>query len=240
MSEASSYITGGDFQNTPPSFPSNILESDSKGARIALPNDPGLYRVYVTVSDGQGGAATANLPIQVQAEKIDAGPAMELPYAVYDEASKASEFFSSGWMGNTDAVRMDHASTENPHSGETCIRCEYDASSGWAGVVWQDPEKDWGEKPGGKNFTGAKSLTFWARGNSGNEKLKVGFGLLGNDKPYYDTTKKEELITLSKEWKEYTIDLSNADLQRIKSPFLWVVEGQGEPLIFYFDDIVIR
>jgi hypothetical protein len=41
----------------------------------------------------------------------------------------------------------------------------------------------------------------------------------------------------SKEWKQYTIDLNERDLGRIKSGFFWSLAGQGKPLTFYLDDI---
>ena len=43
---------------------------------------------------------------------------------------------------------------------------------------------------------------------------------------------------LTKEWKQYEIDLTNKNLGRIKTGFGWVVGGQGKPVTFYVDDIV--
>jgi hypothetical protein len=131
-------------------------------------------------------------------------------------------------------------STEQPLSGATCLKCQYQAAAGWAGVAWQDPEGDWGQKPGGKNFTGAKRLRFWARGASGGEKIKFGLGLIGRDKPYYDSSQNELPFILTDQWQEYSIDLKGSNLQRIKTPFLWVVEASGKPVVFYLDDVVVE
>ncbi len=240
MQEADSYVTGGDPQATPPTFTEAVQQASAQGCTVALPKSPGMYRVYVEVLDGKGQASTANVPIRVSEPTLDVGPAVALPYTIYSEAGQPAEFAPSGWMGDSSAVVMTPESKDQPHSGETCLKCEYNAAAGWAGVVWQNPENDWGEKPGGKNFSGAKRLAFWARGADGGEKLKVGFGLLGREKPYFDTTKKEQEFTLTKEWQQFEIDLTGQNLQRIKSPFFWVHAANGKPATFYFDDVVIE
>jgi hypothetical protein len=240
MQEADRYVTGGDPQATPPTFTDAVQAASATGCTVELPKTPGMYRVYVEVLDGKGQASTANVPIRVSEPTIEAGPAVALPYTIYAEAGQPSEFSPSGWMGDTSAVVMTPESKDQPHGGETCLKCEYKAAAGWAGVVWQNPEGDWGEKPGGKNFSGAKRLAFWARGAEGGEKLKVGFGLLGREKAYFDTTKKEQEFTLTKEWQRFEIDLSEQNLQRIKSPFFWVHAAAGKPATFYFDDVVVE
>jgi hypothetical protein len=44
-------------------------------------------------------------------------------------------------------------------------------------------------------------------------------------------------VTLTREWKEYTIDLRGKDLTRIKSGFGSSLAGQGRPVIIYLDDV---
>ncbi len=83
-------------------------------------------------------------------------------------------------------------------------------------------------------------MTFWARGKRGGEKIKFGVGLLGDDKPFFDTTKHELPFTLSTQWTQYSIDLSKSDLRRIKSGFFFSLAGQGEPLTFYLDNIIFE
>ena len=103
--------------------------------------------------------------------------------------------------------------------------------------MWQSPENDWGDLPGGLNLTGAKRMSFWARGSAGGESITFGVGLIGRDKPHFDTAKKEIKVELTKEWKQYEIDLSDADCGRIKSGFFWSLAGQGRALKFYLDDL---
>ena len=108
----------------------------------------------------------------------------------------------------------------------------------WAGIVWQDPANDWGDQPGGFNLTGAKKLKFWARGDKGGESVSFKFGVLGTDKKYSDSaTGAINDLKLTKEWTEYSIDLAGKDLARIKTGFVWTVDGQGSPVVFFLDDI---
>ena len=105
---------------------------------------------------------------------------------------------------------MDLGSTENPHSGTDCIKAQYTATGEWGGVIWQNPDNNWGDKGGGYNITGASKLTFWARGDNEGERVSFLVGIIGDDKPFHDTAKaKLDSVQLSKDWKQYTIDLAN-------------------------------
>jgi len=146
-------------------------------------------------------------------------------------------FVASGYMGSIDSLILDDACEDQPHSGEYCTRVTLDREDDWGGVVWQHPANDWGDLPGGFDLTGAKELTFWARGTSGEERLMVGMGLIGDDKPFHDTCRNERQFILTKEWKEYSIDLEGEDLKRIKSGFFFSVASQGDPIEFFLDDV---
>ncbi|MBI1181571.1 MAG: glycosyl hydrolase [Alphaproteobacteria bacterium] len=64
MAESTDLGKAGDAESVPRAFPGAILSSDATGARIGgLPG--GAYRLFVTVRDGRGVAATANLPFLV-------------------------------------------------------------------------------------------------------------------------------------------------------------------------------
>ena len=237
-SEAERYLTGGDAEPEPTAFPSAVARGDLQGAEVRMPERPGAYRLFATVRDGKGGAATANVPLRVRGDERPA-PAARLPLTVYDEAGDPNPPYApSGWMGDTAAIAMQPECSERPAHGKTCLRVEVRATSGWAGVLWQSPPGDWGERPGGWNLTGAKRLVFLARGAKGGEKVTFQVGGLGRDKPYPDSAppvKRE--ATLSTAWAEIAIDLAGVDLSRIKTGFGWVVGSQPAPLVFYLDRI---
>ncbi len=241
MADAKNYITAGEFQKTPPSYANAIVSSSETGAEVRMPNKRGLYRLYAYVSDGAGGGACGNISLRVKDPKLDQpGKKVDIPYTMFGEKSGETFFVPSGFMGSVDALSVDQEWTKNPKSGQHCIKCQYTKSADWGGVVWQHPENDWGDQPGGLDLTGAKKLTFWARGEKGKEKVKFGVGLLGEDKAYFDTTKHELPFTLKKDWTQYTIDLANSDLRRIKSGFFFSLAAQGDSVTFYLDEIVFE
>ncbi len=232
------YGGGGDKESAPPTYPDAITHADATSAEVKAPADGGLYRLFATVRDGHGGGAVANVPLRVQgAEKIALGRKATLPLSVYAEAEDAPTFIPAGWMGDAKAIRVDPASTERPHAGKTAMRCEYASDKGWGGVVWQNPEGDWGDKGGGYDLTGAKKITFWARGAQGGEVVSFKFGIIPKDKKFSDTAKGAlENVKLGSEWQQYEIPV-NGDLTRIKTGFIWTLAAASQPTVFFLDDI---
>jgi hypothetical protein len=238
--EAEALGTGGDAEAIPETFADAVTKADDHQAEIKLPVEPGGYRLFAYVYDGQGGAAVANVPLLVKGE-VAARPARKaaLPLVVYDEAGRDKPaYVPTGWMGDTKQMALAEDCDLKPHGGKTCIRADYRADGGWGGVVWQHPGNNWGDKPGGWNLSGATRLTFWARGETGEETVSFQFGLLGADKRYRDTARGQiDKVRLTTEWKQYSIDLSGLDLSRVITGFAWVVAGQGKPVTFYLDDV---
>ena len=169
----------------------------------------------------------------------EAGGRVQLPFVIYSECTDPFQpYCPSGWMGNILAIDQNDCWEENPHSGQTCIRVRYEARGKWAGVAWQDPPNNWGEMEGGYDITGASRLTFWARGQTGQETVEFKVGLLGIGKRIKDTTRKTTgKIGLSNRWKQYSIPLVGCNLQSMMTGFLWVLEGGVAPITFYLDDI---
>jgi hypothetical protein len=238
VQEALQYDTGGDAQAAPMPFPEAILRGGPAGAQLRMPEGGGIYRVYAFVRDGHGGGAMANATIKVD------GPALPpkarkvpLPAAVYSKG-EFPYWVPSGMMGDHQAVTLDATSAEQPRSaGGVCLKVVFDQPKGWAGAVWQHPANDWGKLPGGFDLTGATRLTFWARGKAGGEKVKFGVGIIDTTVRWYDTTKAELPVVLTSEWKQYTIDLADRDLARIKSGFYWVIGDHDQPTTFYLDEV---
>lgn len=169
----------------------------------------------------------------------DSTSTVPLPFTVYAEKGNTNNhYIPSGWMGNQKAIKMDEGWATNSPVGTTCCRFEYSEPGDWAAVAWQDFENDWGDRPGGWNLSGAKKLTFWARGENGGEKVTFKFGILGSDKKYADSSGGElDNLSLTKKWTQYSIKLAGKDLSRIKTGFAWALNGQGQRIIFYLADI---
>jgi hypothetical protein len=231
---------GGDRQPLPPAFPEAIVESDQQTAIVQMPRAPGIYRLFVEARDQQGGAAVANVPLLVREEEPvkPPGRAVQLPLVLFGEEMRGEPYAPTGWMGETEAISLDVEWEENPHTGDKCIRVRYDREDGWGGIVWQDPPGDWGERPGGYDLTGSRKLTFWARGENGGERIQFEFGILKpGEAEFFDTATGRLDVELTEEWKQYGIDLDGKNLRRIKTGFVWVVAGAGEPITFYLDEI---
>ena len=158
-----------------------------------------------------------------------------------------------------DNVRdMDENWTEDAVSGSS-IRCEQDTVlSDWGGWMFLNGYLPAGETvprlndgltdDQGLDLSGADALRFFARGEQGGEKVEfftAGFGWdeWGNKTvPCPDSAKKHSLgfVTLTKEWKEYVIDLRNADMSYIVCGFGFVLSGEKSghgTSVFYLDEI---
>lgn len=181
-------------------------------------------------------------------------------FSVYIDASAGGNNFDHrGYMGSSMGLargKEDH--TMNPHSGLTCIQVTVNpVYNQWAGFYFMNgilegddrqPKANWGDTPdAGIDLTGATKLTFWARGETGTERVEF-FALgVGRDsgtgipiKPYPDSSPKigTGRITLSTNWTKYTLDLSGLDLSYVLGGFGWSAPARASaPVVFYLDDI---
>ena len=237
--EPARFGTGGDPEPEPSSYPEAILTADRRGAQVRLPTDGGLYRLSATARDGHGGGATANVAIRVDAPAAAReSRRASLPLVIYSENEKPGVYTPSGWMGDTRSLRFDPACTTNPHSGNTCLRCEFTAGAGWGGIAWQHPANNWGQLEGGYDLTGARRLTFWARGGNGGETVDFKFGIIPRDKRYADSGSGAlNRVVLTREWQRYELSVEKEDLSGIKTGFAWSLASAGQAVVFYLDDI---
>jgi len=165
-------------------------------------------------------------------------------FPIYTDAkSPDNHYIAAGYMGDYSDVKIEGACFDNPHSGTTCIKLTYTnaASNGarWVGVYWQSPANNWGDKKGGFDLTGAKKLTFWARGAKGEERIEE-FKLGGLTGLYPDSDIAGiGPVMLTPEWKQYEIDLNGKDLSYISGGFCWStnLDVNPEGAVFYLDDI---
>lgn len=237
--DLSMYEGGGDAQPIPPSYPDAVKNQGEKIVELTMPEDGGAYFLFAVAHDDHNGAAVANVPLFVDSDKkaAIASTKTKLPFVLFGEGQEGLPFVWSGWMGKHDAIGMDEKSSIQPKEGQHCMKLEFRSPDNFGGIIWQAPANDWGDKPGGFDLTGAKKITFWARGENGGEKVDFVMGVL-KDKPFSDSANAEKKgVELTKEWKQYEIDLADMDLTHIKTGFGWVVGGQGKPVTFYLDEI---
>ncbi len=166
------------------------------------------------------------------------------PFYIYtEEGSMSNHYCPSGWMGDISDLKIDGTWAVKPHSGRTCFKISYAAKgpNGWAGIYWQEPANNWGTVKGGFNLSGATSFTFWLRGEKGGERIG-GFTVGGiMDGSVSSDTAKGSLgaVVCTKEWKQYTIDLTGKDMSNIISGLSFSV-GKGDNVggsTFYLDDV---
>lgn len=187
-------------------------------------------------------------------------PSAPYTFPVYRDKDVAGDHYApSGAMGDIGDVSLDECWRGDAHSGGTAIRVEYRAQGqgpsecggaspcNWAGVYWQAPAHNWGDRPGGYDLTGARGITFWAKGAAGGELItfKVGGIACGTSAPYPDSLcpavpLDPAPIYLTNTWQLYTITLGNSlPLTRVVGGFLWAASKPDNPhgATFYLDDI---
>ncbi|MDP1853645.1 MAG: hypothetical protein Q8L26_05540 [Candidatus Omnitrophota bacterium] len=217
-----------------------------------------VFLVWMSGCGGNKGEETRSVPSEEKASMVVSTPAVPVEqravvpaekgafkvFPVYsDKSSPDNHFIPSGWMGDYMDIKFEDASGDNPHGGATCIKVTYNskATGGarWAGIYWQYPANNWGGVDKSHDLGGATKLTFWIRGEKGGEviqEIKMG-GISGE---YSDSdTAGVGPLTLTSEWKQYTIDLSGRDLTHIIGGFVWSTNIDVNPdgVIFYLDDI---
>lgn len=197
-------------------------------------------------------AGVAEMPVMYQGAHPSAvvtSVKKELPNPFYiydDKMSRQNHFIPSGWMGDFGDIKMNDHWNIRPATGKTCMRFDYTAErkegAGWAGVYFQTPPNNWGTMRGGFDLTGYKTLKVKLRGEKGGEVLdKIGLGGISGQTQEGDSDNVEtpDRIELSKDWKEYEIDLKGLDLHHVIGGFLWSASADSNEhgITFYLDDL---
>ena len=102
--------------------------------------------------------------------------------------------------------------------------------NGWVRLSWQ--------KTGSYNLTGARKLSFFARGENGGEVVEFELGSLSSAHLDSDSAASGPVM-LTKDWQEYKIILFGLDLSRITNGFSCVINrfDNREGIVFYLDEI---
>jgi hypothetical protein len=168
------------------------------------------------------------------------------PFYVYQDKASKNRFIPSGYMPTGECISIDDSWQYDVKDGKSCIRVVYDIACSkegrkWAGVFWQNPPDNWGDRKGGYNLTGAKRLVFWAKGEMGGERIEeFSIGGMGQGKLYPDSDRASiGPVILTNQWKEYSIDLQDKDLSYISGGFAWAANVDSNPhhCTFYLDNI---
>ena len=155
-----------------------------------------------------------------------------------------SKFVPSGWMGDGKAGKKYLLFKRVPVSindeKQVGINIIYSNGPTWAGIYWQYPENNWGESPG-ISLVGAKRIVFYAKGENGDEILEFKSGGITGE--YGDTFESSTgKIILTKDWKEYSINLEKHNLSNVIGGFSWnasSADNNGK-LNFYLANIIIE
>jgi hypothetical protein len=183
--------------------------------------------------------AAGDAPAPQKAAKAQTG----VFYVYADKGAQGNHFAPSGWMGDYGDLKIDDASKDEPADGKTCFKVSYSGKAtqgaNWAGIYWQHPPNNWGTNPGGFDLSKMKRMSFWARGAQGGEvisEFKVG-GITGE---FADSDSASiGPVTLTKDWKKYTIDLNGKNLSHVVGGFAWAASRDNNPngFIIYFDEV---
>jgi hypothetical protein len=174
-----------------------------------------------------------------------------------DNSDGLNHFTQKSFTGDNywSVPEMDEAS--QAHSGISGIMAELSVAEHlWGGFMFLNgtlqagssaPAPNDGKTDTGMNLTGAEKLVFYAKGETGLERVEFfmgGFGWREGVKTvqHADTaTKTLGTVILTKEWKKYELSLKGADLSSIACGFGWVVNGASNSTLttvrFYLDDI---
>ena len=184
-------------------------------------------------------------------------------YVYRDFGDTENHYTQKALMAGMDASRvrdMNENWQENPYSGSSCIRCEQITHEGdWGGWLFLNgylpegsnvPELNDGTVDGqGLDLSGAERLTFFARGEKGGEQVEFftcGFGYNSEWNaqvvPFPDSSMKRStgVVTLTREWTQFSIDLSSADMSSIVCGFGYVLKGNvpgDREKVCYLDEI---
>lgn len=194
---------------------------------------------------------SAQTPLHGKLRNLDKGDFVFVTQHALTSFDLETRYAPTGWMGDIGkpggksplAVTKEAAQIEGKTVSATRIEYQQSSGSGWAGIYWQYPETNWGDKPG-LNLTGAKKISFYAKGERGGEIVKfISGGIDTPGKMFRDSFKRSEGDTvLTNTWKRYEIDLSGEDLSSVIGAFAWVSVGGFDKgrLVTYLANIKIE
>jgi hypothetical protein len=165
---------------------------------------------------------------------------IRVPFVVSDYYSPDGFFGDGEIAGKVNLTKS--CPTRAPGAAGDCYTIEYRPDiKGYAGIFWQHPHNNWGDRPGHRVGPGATRVTFQARGPGG-QIVTAGGGQM-DSKPFGDSFKLEEVtVSLSDTWTPHEVPfrgMNYAGPNGVIGAFLIVVKAGAEdqPITFFLDDI---
>ena len=118
------------------------------------------------------------------------------------------------------------------------------AATTWAGFYWQYPDNNWGAMQPQVIASGAKDISFYAKGKAGGESITFQAGGIMNTvsaaTPYSDSFNVRMTFTLTTTWIKYTLPLTGINYGGgVLGGFSWVSEVPNtNPVTFYIHGVV--
>jgi type II secretory pathway pseudopilin PulG len=232
------------------------LKKHSSLVLIVLLSITIVFPLFVSQFQSAQANTSSTLAIEYLKEVLDK---YHTSFDVYTDSSAAGNHFVLPAKMESD-VQMDLNCASNPYQGTNCIENKFTGTGlswgGWYlmnGVLQGDetqPKPNWGIYPNaGFNLAGATTLTFYAKGQNGGERVEFfafGVGRNANTglpvEDFPDSSPKTSLgyVTLNPAWTEYTLSLVGLDLSYVLGGFGWAtnaIQNSNQPITFYLDDI---
>ena len=151
------------------------------------------------------------------------------------------------WSPGNDGCR-DAAGSTRPG----CMRAQYNAGVVFGGIAWwatkcgnSGTPEAWARAKAGScavdllqasGFKEIKRLTFWVRGETGNEGVEFRVGL-GDVSPAPGRSMGTQM--LRKTWTQFEIDVTGMDMTKVVVPFAWIAADASNPsgATFYLEGI---
>jgi hypothetical protein len=185
-----------------------------------------------TGGDGDELPDVAELPYAVDAFHVPSGfmgqgSLQPCPITAYPSAEK-DDSTCGGKRSSANAVGACHTFSYTPVTEP--------GAEAWAGVFWTFGDGNW-DLPGIKIASGAKKISFYAKADAA-VILKFAAGMADKSDAF---NVESDPITLTTEWKQYSLSLAGIEYNTVNGAFAWTIDNMAQtskaPFKFYIDDI---
>jgi hypothetical protein len=160
-----------------------------------------------------------------------------LPFIVSDYFSPDGFFGDGELRGQLDLVKS--CPSRAPGAQGDCYTITYRPGvKRFAGVFWQHPHNNWGDRAGHRVAPGATRVTLQARGPAG-QLISVGAGQR-DSQPMHDDFQLEEVsVSLGEAWARTEIPFRGMTYSGVIGAFLVSIKAgdKDDPVTFYLDDL---